>query len=391
MFSLHGSVIPKAVCVAWPGAVIAVVLSWLLYDEDLPSSFSRLGKTVSSFVTIVGLLEVFRTTVAYERFWAGANLLRTIRVQWFNCASCLVAFCSCSPSRREEVELFRHQLVRLVSLLFAAAALQAAGDQTGFEVVDIYGLDPRPLKFMTQHSERCEVIMQWLQKLIVEEARSGVLDLHPAILSRVFQELANGYVNVHTIRGITEVPFPFPYAQLMSVSLLGTTVLWPLVTAYVLRTPYLAGILAFVVVAAFWSINYIAMEIESPFGDDINDLPVKDMVAGMNSSLMNLLDERTSTPPPVWADLMVDLDTRVMWSGGTSCRDCYKPVVCPHTFSMPEGRGAIFLRALLRGLSSQIKFGVEEIFGPAKRPACGDRELPLGTDLMTAAPPCSWE
>merc|ERR1719210_1142026 len=59
--------------------------------------------------------------------------------------------------------------------------------------------------------------------------------------------------------------------------------------ATTVRQPWWAGVLSFVVIFAFWGINYIAVELEQPFGDDPNDLPLHDMQADLNKSLIALL------------------------------------------------------------------------------------------------------
>merc|ERR1712232_561327 len=48
---------------------------------------------------------------------------------------------------------------------------------------------------------------------------------------------------------------------------------------------------------SFWSINYIAMELEQPFGDDPNDLPMAELQSNFNSSLCVLFDEQAVQPP----------------------------------------------------------------------------------------------
>merc|ERR1719254_108571 len=55
--------------------------------------------------------------------------------------------------------------------------------------------------------------------------------------------------------------------------------------------------LTLVSVFAYWSINYIAAEIEMPFGEDDNDLPISLLQEGFNTSLRMLLDECTRKPP----------------------------------------------------------------------------------------------
>ena len=49
--------------------------------------------------------------------------------------------------------------------------------------------------------------------------------------------------------------------------------------------------------AACWSINLIAIELEMPFGDDPNDLPLLDLQRDYNLSIISLMDERATMQP----------------------------------------------------------------------------------------------
>merc|ERR1719506_2096665 len=53
----------------------------------------------------------------------------------------------------------------------------------------------------------------------------------------------------------------------------------------------------FIVVFSFWTINYISLELEMPFGDDPNDLPLEEMQRDFNLSLIGLLRKRFLHPP----------------------------------------------------------------------------------------------
>ena len=55
-----------------------------------------------------------------------------------------------------------------------------------------------------------------------------------------------------------------------------------------------AGVLSFLVIMAFWSINFIAIELEMPFGDDLNDLPLLDLQRDYNLSIISLMDKRAT-------------------------------------------------------------------------------------------------
>merc|ERR1712066_1090342 len=114
-------------------------------------------------------------------------------------------------------------------------------------------------------------------------------------LTRFFQELSQGAAHVINARIITGIPFPFPYAQLLTTLLIAHWLLTPFFCALVMESVLLSSTFTFISVIAFWGVNYIAAEIESPFGDDANDLPLNALQKDMNKSLWILLHPHTQT------------------------------------------------------------------------------------------------
>jgi hypothetical protein len=158
-------------------------------------------------------------------------------------------------------------------------------------------LDPDALNFLMRGVDRCEVVMQWVQRLIKDALESGVVNIPAPILSRVFQELSRGIVNVRNVQKIAEIPFPFPYTQMIMVMLILQTMLTPLLAAVTSQTAWWAVLMTFITVLSFWCLNYIASEIEQPFGEDHNDLPIPEMLKDMNKSLRMLLRPETQNCP----------------------------------------------------------------------------------------------
>lgn len=297
VLSLRGSVFPKAVCFAIPAAVLTCVVRWNVGE---PYEDKSVSSVLSSYNFVIGFLIVFRTQQAYQRFTEGATLLQQVRGMWLNAASSLIAFSSQRAEQKEEVQSFHHLLIRLFSLLHCVALQEIADmDDEGFDILDPAGIEPACLSFLAtvQDSEKSEILLQWIQRLTVDKMNSGVLPIPAPVITRVFQELSNGIVTVTDAMKIRQLPFPFPYAQMISVMLMINTVTTPLFTGFFVESMYWAPSLTFVVVFAFWSINYIAAELEMPFGDDANDLPIAGMQRSMNISLMTLLHDRVQTAP----------------------------------------------------------------------------------------------
>eukprot|EP00408_Alexandrium_pacificum_P010736 CAMPEP_0171222200 /NCGR_PEP_ID=MMETSP0790-20130122/35142_1 /TAXON_ID=2925 /ORGANISM="Alexandrium catenella, Strain OF101" /LENGTH=560 /DNA_ID=CAMNT_0011688141 /DNA_START=85 /DNA_END=1767 /DNA_ORIENTATION=- len=294
-----GSVIPKGLIWAIPSAVLATVLHRFLESAGVKHNLvEQDGQIWSTFYYVLGVLLVFRTNQAYSRYWEGATLLQQVRGEWFNAISSLFAFCSKDRKDRLKVERFQHLLVRLMSMLYCTALQKIALiPPEKFETISTLGIDPNSLAVLANADEQCEVLVHWIQRHVIEGYNSGVVGVPAPILSRVFQELSRGLVNAQNVRKIAEVPFPFPYTQMCVIMLLASSVLTPLLASITSSTSWEAGFLAFMPTLTFWCLNYMAAEIEQPFGEDANDLPIPEMVRTMNNSLRRLVNPETQVTP----------------------------------------------------------------------------------------------
>eukprot|EP00971_Amphidinium_carterae_P139174 2758057-Amphidinium_carterae.1 len=71
----------------------------------------------------------------------------------------------------------------------------------------------------------------------------------------------------------------------------------PIICSALTSSPALAAVGSFLAVFLSCSMNLIASEIELPFGDDPNDLPLGEMQQSMNVSLLTLIHWRTQLTP----------------------------------------------------------------------------------------------
>lgn len=307
IFTFRGSVIPRALAWALPNAVCAIGVQLLLgtYTDSLGDKFAdniRESQIWQGYNFLIAFLLTFRTGQAYSRWWEGGTLLQQARGEWFNAYSSLIAFSSSKDALRPQVKNFQQLLSKLMSLVYCTALEQISQmDESNYELLDLGGVEKEKLEFLKDSSDKVEVVVLWIQRLVVENMSIGVVDIPPPILSRVFQELSRGVVNINNVRKITEFLFPFPYAQLITVMLLLHWVITPVMSGILLTKWYWAALVSFISVFAFWSLNYIASEIECPFGDDDNDLPMHEMVTYMNRTLVLLLEEGAQIPPKMSA------------------------------------------------------------------------------------------
>lgn len=94
------------------------------------------------------------------------------------------------------------------------------------------------------------------------------------VCARSIQEFSIGIVHFIDANKISNTPFPFAFAQMVWIMLVFFSLLpVPLICAAGMEAPK-AAIYTFLIVFVFWSLHHIAVEIEMPFGDDYNDLPL---------------------------------------------------------------------------------------------------------------------
>eukprot|EP00931_Biecheleriopsis_adriatica_P031629 TRINITY_DN18521_c0_g1_i1.p1 TRINITY_DN18521_c0_g1~~TRINITY_DN18521_c0_g1_i1.p1 ORF type:complete len:573 (-),score=62.98 TRINITY_DN18521_c0_g1_i1:8-1660(-) len=293
LFQVRGSVFPRALVWAVPSTALAVVLHFFI-EKDYDISLSQFA----TYNFVSAFLLVFRTQLAYSRFWEAASIVQQVRGNWFNAVSSCCAFCSQDPKHAEGVYRFKHSLVRLVSLLYCASLQQVAVCQDeAFEIIELEGFDTELLKYLAEAPEKTLVILQWIQQLVVQNHRIGVLDVAAPILTRVFQDLSSGIVGVVDAQKITDVLFPFPYAQMVTVLLVLASIITPIALAVSMESVVWCASLNFLSVLSLWCVNYIAAEIEMPFGEDLNDLPLAGVQISLNRALMALLDDDFTTCP----------------------------------------------------------------------------------------------
>lgn len=306
LFRAECKIALRALLFAVPATILTVLLNLgLIHLEDVVEASGMPTITddgialkpttwlaVSGFVML--LLE-FRTQQALDRFWEGTSLLHRMRGEWFDSASCLVTFALLSADAKpKEVAAFRHTIVRLMSLCHASALEEIADfdfeiprlDYEGISQMTRFSLRTRKHKY---GFNRVEMVLKLIYSSMTKALDDGVLNIPAPILTRVYQTLSRGFVCNLNAKKIKDTRFPFPYAQMIAALLLIMLLGIPCVMAMLIRNVVWAAVFTFVPIFGVFSLNFIAMELENPFGQDENDLPLAHFQAEMNSSLLMLL------------------------------------------------------------------------------------------------------
>jgi predicted membrane chloride channel (bestrophin family) len=132
----------------------------------------------------------------------------------------------------------------------------------------------RESEVLTGATDRVQVVMYWLLHSLVEMSKD--LDIAPPIQSRMYQELSNGMLGLTMAVKIADVPFPFPYAQLLLFMLLSYIVFIPMYVVVFTESMVVGPLLSALIFHTIWCMNETAKELENPFGTDINDISLVD-------------------------------------------------------------------------------------------------------------------
>jgi len=234
----------------------------------------------------LGLLLVFRTNASYDRYWEGRKLLGTMVNRSRDIARQVAAFVRIEGTEAPEVRRAVDDVQRYLSAFFALAVqslrsqrdLQALGDRLTAEERAL--LEPKKV--------RAPVVAAFISKRIEELVRRGALAPHHVLLLD-----PNVTALVDALGGcerIVRTPMPFAYAQHIKLAVLLFTVTVPFAMADATRwyTPVASAVLAFALIG----IDEIGVEIEDPFGDDPNDLPIDRLAETIATSAEDILHTR---------------------------------------------------------------------------------------------------
>merc|ERR1719359_2447875 len=171
-----------------------------------------------------------------------------------------MAFTSTKPEHQETVEGYQRLLARLMSLLMCCGLQQVSPNRDrAFEILDLTGIDPASMEFLNTAPDKVEIILQWIQRSMVLHMQTGVLPVAPPILSRAFQEVSRGIVNLQNARKIADFPYPYPLAQISMILQLLHWCAVPFGAALAVPRGW-AVFLAFTSIFVLWCIHFNALD-----------------------------------------------------------------------------------------------------------------------------------
>ncbi len=257
--------------------LFGVVVS-ILYHFKLSVSQPILGSVIPSIV--LGLLLVFRTNTAYERFWEGRKCWGSIVNNVRNLARQIwVSIDDKSAEDRKNKIAALHLLVAFA----VATKLHLRGELVTNELEELMP-DSKYIKLKNMNNPPLEVAF-WIGDYLQQQYNQNCLNSYQLT---AMQELLNHLVdNLGACERILKTPIPLAYAIHLKQLLLLYCCLLPF--QLVESLGWWTGLIVALISFTLFGIEAIGLEIENPFGYDANDLPLDAICNTMKRNIDDLI------------------------------------------------------------------------------------------------------
>ncbi len=274
---LRGSVVPTI----FPRVLICTLFSLgiTLIDQNVWNISIPLNDSIVPSI-VLGLLLVFRTNTAYERFWEGRKAWGTL----INTVRNLSRMIWIAVEEREPVDCQQKIIILRFLVAFAIATkLHLRSENINSEVADL--IPPEDYqKLQTMNNPPLEIAF-WIGNYL--QSQYGKNRLHPYQLAAMLKLLDNMVDVLGICERILKTPIPLAYSihlrQLIFLYCFAAPFQW--IDELGLATPLVVGIIAFTI----FGIEEIGEEIENPFGHDANDLPLDQICRTMQINIEDLI------------------------------------------------------------------------------------------------------
>lgn len=179
-----------------------------------------------------------------------------------------------------------------------ATGVEIQGAKRELVKLGVYGA-PSMEETMRLHgaTDKVCIVLMWMEEAISRAQVQGILLTAPPILGRAYNELGSGLAGFNSAYRIALVPFPFCFNQMIAWNLAIFLIVCPMVSYVFTGGEALTSSLTFCCLMGFWGVNRISMELENPFGIEVNHLPM----AELHHAYVEALGEMHQHPMPEYA------------------------------------------------------------------------------------------
>lgn len=254
------------------GAFSGVIV--FLEIHYFPWTFKNSSIVHSILGFVLSMLLVFRTNTAYERWWEGRKVWGDLMNNSRNLALKINAFINDERSKKELIALIINYNYALKNFLRNKAGMEELSDL------------PEGFKHeLTNTVHKPNLIAKHLFKKISDLNNDRHLtDTQLLILNDELRSFTNSAGACERIRN---TPIPYSYNLFLK----------KIIFMYVITIPFMFAtdfkygsiLISMAMLYVFASIELIAEEIEDPFGEDDNDLPIDDICQRIQTNLLEII------------------------------------------------------------------------------------------------------
>ena len=256
---------------------IGVYSAIIVYVEDHYFHITIKNSTVMHSILgfVLSLLLVFRTNTAYDRWWEGRKAWGSVLNNARNLSLKLAAILVHEKDKLELNHLIRNYVFSLKNHL-----------RNKYTQAEFTPTDNMSLSIFEEAHHKPNVIAKSLYKKIHNLHQNK--DLASEHLYVLNEELKSFTDNCGICERIKNTPIPYSYNIFLK----------KMIFLYIMSLPiffgsefgYTAVPITIIVLYVFASIELIAEEIEDPFGEDENDLPLDDICNKIKNNLNEILN-----------------------------------------------------------------------------------------------------
>ncbi|WP_449400000.1 bestrophin family protein [Chryseobacterium wanjuense] len=278
LFSLHKSDTLK---ILFPTMVLVGLYSWgieFLEVEFLHLSSKSTISNVSLIHSLLGfvlsLLLVFRTNTAYDRWWEGRKLWGKLVNDTRNFA---IKINSILENDRQDAE----QIARYLKYFPHFLAKHLSKESTRLALDEDYS----EIEEYIKHHDSSEIVILLTHKLNQLKKEGKISDVEILYLDTQL----SGFLDVcGGCERIKNTPIPYSYSSFVKKFIILYVLALPV--AYVVSIGFFMIPLTVFVYYVLMSLEIIAEEIEDPFSNDENDIPMEAIAQNIEKSVHQIMD-----------------------------------------------------------------------------------------------------
>ena len=278
VFDFKSSVLPRISIRVLVIMIFALGVT-IAHDNNLPMNQPILESIIPGIV--LGLLLVFRTNTAYDRYWEGRKLIGLISKNCCIMAKNIMVFV---PENNSEDYAQKISSIKLLIGLFISIKLQLRQEKVNEEIKK-YISEIQYLE-LTRCKNMPLQITKWLTVYFDKLTKKN--SINQLTLMTWNQKIEEIFIDFGGCQRIATTPIPKAYSIHLKHLLLIYCFAIPF--QFVAQLNWwsipVAGIISF----ALLGVEAIGLEIENPFGYDHNDLPLDNIGIKMTEDILELIN-----------------------------------------------------------------------------------------------------